>query len=176
MTTKFRFAAVFWGAICLLGLSGAAAAQTSSNAPGSDDVKVTHYQDWTVRCDPSADATKCEMTQLVDNPNSNTPLMRVIMGYPPQIGSPVMVFILPLGTQLAPGLRVSVDDSQPLRIPFRVCLESGCRSSFPVKASLLKKFKLGDSITVSLIGPRGDQMNLDVSLLGFTASSEAITP
>src|SRR5699024_12000459 len=110
------------------------------------------------------------------NPDSNTPIMRVIMGYLPQVDGPVMAFILPLGTQLAPGLRVSVDGSEPLRIPFRVCLENGCRASFPVKASLLKKFKLGNSITVSLIGPRGEQMDLDVSLLGFTASSQATAP
>src|SRR5699024_583652 len=120
MTAIFRYAAIICGAICLLGVSGTAAAQSSSATPGSDDIKVTQHQDWTVRCGESAGTTNCEMTQVVNNPDSDTPVMRVIMGYPPQLDTAAMVFILPLGTQLTPGVRITVDGGQPLRIPFRV--------------------------------------------------------
>lgn len=176
MTATIRLAAILWGATSLLGISGMAAAQSSPNTPDNGGVEVTHYQNWAVRCDQSTGVKQCEMTQVVNGPNSDTPIMRVIMGNPPQIDVPAMVFVLPLGTQLARGLRISVDGGQPLRIPFRVCLDSGCRASMPIKSSLLSELKLGGNIKVAIIGPQGEHIDLNVSLMGFTAAAKAITP
>lgn len=173
MTTALRSAAILWAATCLLGISSVAIAQ---GTPNKANIEKTQYNDWTVRCLQSASPKKCEMTQLVSNPASGTSVMRVIMGYSPQANNPAMVFVVPLGTRLAPGMQISIDGGKPIRIPFQVCLRKGCRAALPLKPSLLSSFKNGVTAQVSIIGPRGERIDLDVSLMGFTAASNAIAP
>ncbi|KEZ78995.1 invasion associated locus B family protein [Salinisphaera hydrothermalis] len=174
MSRAFRFSAVLLCAASLLGVVGTAAAQSSSSQSAQDNVKITHYNDWEVRCPKSGNKNECEMTQLVKSPDSGKPIMRVVMGYPPQIDTAAMIFILPLGTRLAPGVQLSVDGDQPRRFPFQICLEQGCRADFPIKNSLLNKLKHGHTAQVTIVGPKGDQINLKVSLSGFTDANNAI--
>lgn len=187
MSRAFRFFAVLLSAAGLFGGVGVAAAQSSSSGPsgqsvpsgqsaqsGQDNVKVTHYNDWEVRCPKSGNKNQCEMTQLVKNPKNGKPIMRVVMGYPPQINTAAMIFILPLGTRLAPGIQLSVDGDKPRRFPFQICLEQGCRADFPIKNSLLSKLKHGHTAEVTIVGPKGNQIKLKVSLMGFTDANNAI--
>lgn len=174
MSTAFRFFAVLLCTVGLFGVIGSAAAQSSSGKSAKDNVKITHYQDWEVRCPKSGNQDQCEMTQLVKNPQSGKPIMRVVMGYPPQIDSAAMIFILPLGTRLAPGVQLSVDGDQPRRFPFQICLEQGCRADFPIKNTLLNKLKHGHDAKITIVGPKGDQIHLKISLMGFTSANQAI--
>jgi invasion protein IalB len=152
-------------ALAMLFMSTAASAQDSG--------KVDTFQDWEVRC-PEQGAGACEMTQLVDSPENGKPILRVVMGYPPEVDTAAMVFILPLGTRLAPGVQFQVDGDQPRRFPFQICLEQGCRADFPVDDALRNKLRSGTQATVSLIGPRGDRIDLKVSLQGFTNADNRI--
>ncbi|MES1940562.1 hypothetical protein T5B8_09971 [Salinisphaera sp. T5B8] len=138
-----------------------------------DSGKVETFQDWEVRCPEQGDGA-CEMTQLVNSPDNGKPILRVVMGYPPEVDTAAMVFILPLGTRLAPGVQFQVDGDQPRRFPFQICLEQGCRADFPVDDALRNKLRSGSKATVSLIGPRGDRIDLKVSLQGFTNADNRI--
>ncbi len=140
------------------------------------NVDTQQFQDWEVRCPTGAQApaNACTMTQLVNNPDSDQPLMRVVMAYPPEIDGPAMVFILPLGVRLAPGLQLTIDNGEPINFPYQVCQQQGCRADLPVKESLRQKMRNGSTATVSLIGPRGERLDLPVSLLGFTAANDRI--
>ena len=174
MTNVFRFSTVALVVAMFMGQAAPALAQ-SNGSNGADDVKITHYNDWEVRCPKSGPAQDdCEMTQLINGPDGNKPIMRVVMGYPPQIDTAAMIFILPLGTRLAPGVQLSVDGDQPRRFPFQICLEQGCRADFPVDDALRNKLRSGSRATVSLIGPRGDRIDLKVSLQGFTNADNRI--
>lgn len=139
------------------------------------NVQTEQVQDWEVRCPqaPSGQAN-CTMTQLVNNPDSNQPLMRVIMAYPQELDTAAMVFMLPLGTRLAPGLQLSVDGGEPIQFPYQVCFEQGCRADLPVRPELLQQLRSGSTATVSLIGPQGNRLDLDISLMGFTDANQRI--
>lgn len=144
-------------------------------AQGSNgNAKVESFQDWDVRCPENASDGGCEMTQLVNNSDNGKPILRVVMGYPPQVDSAAMVFILPLGTRLAPGVQLQVDGGEPQGFPFQVCLEQGCRADFPIDDALRNQLRSGRTATVSLIGPRGKRIDLDVSLQGFTNADNRI--
>lgn len=159
----------------LLGAATLACAQAQQGSGGSD-VVTEQFQDWEVRCpeDNSSDG-RCEMTQLVDGP-SGKPILRAVMGYPPNVDSAAMIFILPLGTRLAPGLQLSVDGDEPRGIPFQICLEQGCRADFPVKGELKHKLRAGRSAEISLIDPSGERIDLSLSLQGFTDADDRIQP
>lgn len=163
--------------LCIVGLSGLAghAVAQQKTQDNDDNVKVSTYQDWEVRCPKSGDKDECEMTQLVNNPDSGKPIMRVVLGYPPQIDSAAMIFILPLGTRLSPGVKVGVDGDQIGRFPFQICMKEGCRADFPVEGKALNKLKRGGNATVSIVGPEGDDIDLKISLQGFTAANKAIS-
>ncbi|MBS62725.1 invasion associated locus B family protein [Salinisphaera sp.] len=145
----------------------------STAASAQDGGKVESFQDWEVRCPEQGDGA-CEMTQLVNSPANGKPILRVVMGYPPEVDTAAMVFILPLGTRLAPGVQFQVDGDQARRFPFQICLEQGCRADFPVDDALRNKLRSGSRATVSLIGPRGDRIDLKVSLQGFTNADNRI--
>lgn len=176
MTKASRLAAILVATFCLLGILGPAAAQTAQNGAAEPNVTTTQYDDWEVRCLDQSGPKECLMNQIVNNPQSDSPIMRVAMKYQPENMMALMAFTLPLGTHLAPGLRVSVPGHEDLRIPFQVCFRNGCQAYLGVKAVLMSKLKQGTSFTVTLVGPGGQEINLPVSLMGFTAANDAISP
>ena len=175
MTKAFRltFAATLWVAFCLLGVAGPAVAQEGSLQAPKDNVTITHHKDWEVRCLKS-DSSDCLMNQLVNNPSSDTPIMRVAMKYQGDKDVALMAFTLPLGTHLAPGLEVSIPGNKALRVPYQVCFRNGCQAYLGLKSPLMAKMKQGTSFQVTLVGPGGKKINLPVSLMGFTAADKAI--
>lgn len=148
-------------------------AQPGSNTPPDVDVKT--YKDWEVRCPKDRSNGNCEMTQLVNDTNSGKPILRLVMGYPPEIDTAAMIFILPLGTRLAPGVQLVVDGGKADTFPFQICLEQGCRADFAVSDALRNRLRSGTDATVSLIGPRGERIDLKVSLTGFTDADNDIS-
>lgn len=160
--------------LALLSLGVPAIAQQPSP---QGEVTTEQFQDWEVICPEDSRQGACTMSQLITNPDSNDPLMRVIVGYPPELeGQPAMTFLLPLGVRLAPGLQLSVGGGEPTQFPYQVCLEQSCRADLPLEPSLRQALRGGSEATLSLIGPRGNRMDLDISLMGFTSASERIAP
>lgn len=165
------------GLLALLALSPNAFSQQQPGAAFGNDVTTESFQDWEVRCKRNAEGpSPCAMSQLITQPDSDQPLMQVILDYPPQIDDPVMSFFVPLGVRLAPGLQISVDNAEPVQFPYQVCQEQGCRADVPIEPSMLQQLRSGNTATLSMIGPRGDRMDIDISLIGFTAASNRIAP
>ncbi|MFG6666935.1 invasion associated locus B family protein [Halomonas sp. HNIBRBA4712] len=160
----------------LLPLVAATAATTVQAQQGSANIDTQRFQDWEVRC-PAGSQQNCTMNQIVNNPESNDPLMRAMVGYPPQAqGTPVMAFVLPLGVNLAAGMQLQVDNNEPLGFPYQFCFEQGCRADIPLEPSMLQQLRSGNRATVSAIAPDGERLDLNLSLMGFTNASQQISP
>jgi len=163
--------------LSLMAVASQSIAQQASPGSAGANIEAEQFQDWEVICPPSPSQGVCTMSQLVNNPNSNDPLMRVIVGYPPELeGRPAMTFLVPLGVRLAPGLQLSVGGGEPVQFPYQVCMEQSCRADLPLDPALLQALRTGSSATLSLIGPRGNRMDLDISLMGFTNANQRIAP
>lgn len=165
------------GLLSLLALSPNAFSQQQPGAASGNDVTTESFQDWEVRCQRNAEGpSPCAMSQLITQPDSDQPLMQVILDYPPQIDDPVMSFFVPLGVRLAPGLQFSVDNGEPIQFPYQICQEQGCRADVPIESSMLQQLRSGNTATLSMISPRGERMDIDISLIGFTDASTRIAP
>ena len=165
------------GLLSILVLSPNAFSQQQPSTSTGDDVTTESFQDWEVRCRRNAEGpSPCAMSQLVTQPGSDQPLMQVILNYPPQIDDPVMSFFVPLGVRLAAGLQLSVDNGEPVQFPYQVCQEQGCRADVPIESSMLQQLRSGNTATLSMISPRGERMDIDISLIGFTDASTRIAP
>ncbi|SPJ33341.1 invasion associated locus B family protein [Kushneria phyllosphaerae] len=144
------------------------------NAPDAD---IKQFRDWEVRCPKGGgNDAHCTMTQLVNSPSSNRPVMRVVVAYPPEGSDPVMVFLLPLGVRLAPGMQLQVDNGKEIPFPYQVCMDDACRADLPLQGQLLSQLRGGTKATVSMFDPNGKRLDTNISLLGFTDATRAITP
>lgn len=172
-----RLASGLSGLLTLMALASGAHAQTSvSSEDARRDFQSEQFQQWEVRCPPQGQTGPCSMSQLITGTDGNQPMMRVIIAKPPQADRPIMTFLVPLGVRLAPGLELSVDGGEGVGFPYQVCDQPGCRADLPLAPSLLQSLRGGSNATLSLIGPRGNRRDLEISLMGFTAASERITP
>ncbi|NIC05296.1 invasion associated locus B family protein [Billgrantia bachuensis] len=175
MSTRFTRCLGLAGLLSLLTLALPAFAQQASPGADAADVTTEQIRDWEVIC-PSEGGGNCTMGQVVNDSDSDQPLMQVVMAYPPQLDGPAMSFLLPLGVHLASGLQLQVGDGEPVQFPYQTCVQQGCRADLPVQPSLLQALRSGSTATLSLFGPRGDRIDLDISLMGFTDASTRISP
>ena len=139
---------------------------------------VERFKDWGVRCE-TAEATGekiCEMFQVVTRTDTGERVMAVIVGYTPENDQPVAAFQLPLGIHLPSGVEFSIDGGESIRVPIQVCFPHGCSANLLLEPSLLQKLRAGAIATVSIRGPQGKQVNLPVSLRGFTAAMKRVAP
>ena len=136
------------------------------------------FQDWTVRCeaDPADAAVKhCYAIQEVLSPGRPNPIMLVAVAFFPGQDKPVVTVVLPLGTDLRPGIDLAVEDGEATRYPFSVCRPDGCQVHIPLDDALLAALKKG--VTGSVVYRRNPDRPADTvpfSLKGFTASVNAL--
>ncbi|WP_342594088.1 invasion associated locus B family protein [Salinicola lusitanus] len=160
----------------LLPLAAAILTPAQAQQPSAPQVDTQQFQSWEVGCPKGGERQNCVMSQMVSNPDSNEPLMRAMVGHPAQADGPVMVFLLPLGVRLAPGIQLQVDANEPVGMPYQVCLQQGCRANLALSPQLLAQLRGGNKATVSAIAPDGKRLDMDLSLMGFTSASQRIAP
>ena len=138
------------------------------------EVRARH-EDWIVRCQPApGDAFGaeefCEMYQQVSEQENDQTVLEAVIGYPPEADRPVALFNLPLGMLLPPGVQLRVDDGEAERFPVQICLQAGCRSSIELSDDLVRRMKGGARATLTIADPQNRQVDIPLSLLGFTAA------
>jgi len=143
------------------------------------DVTTQQFEDWKVRCGTVRETgrERCQMSQDVSRPDSDQTIMRMAVGYSPQSSQPAAVFQIPLGVVLPNGIALRVDDGEPVRFPVQICVEQGCQANLPLKQDLLQQMKAGRSAYLTMRTPRArsGRVELDISLIGFTAALQRIS-
>lgn len=171
MTPTFKQIA----AACLLAalaLPGAAAAQTAGQQPPGETVKATHG-DWEIVCSTQK-SELCVMRQVGETADGKRALevrVRKLEGTKTKDGKniPAAIRIMtPLGTILPPGVNVSVDGSKPRTGLFEVCLPQGCIVEQPISDEFLGQLKAGATARMTFGMLQQGEVNVDVSLNGFT--------
>ena len=163
-TTLATVAASFIG----LSLSGDAAALTA---------RETDYQDWRVRCETPDDGSpeQCLMFQGVSTANREARILNIVVRFVPDDATAIAYIAAPLGVYLPNGIAMSVDESNPLRLPFEFCNASGCHTRLKLEDKLLQMLKSGGSARFEIVQfTGGKQFTAVVSLKGFTAAFGAL--
>jgi invasion protein IalB len=133
------------------------------------------FQDWTLHCRPASEGKPeaCEMHQAVVNKKGNRVLLAVV-GRVPNMDTPGMLILLPLGIALQPGAFLRIDDGQRQPLEIKLCERQGCRIEMLLKPDLLAKLKAGTKMTVTFYfydnQGKEPQADVPVSLLGFSAA------
>lgn len=178
--------------IALLATSTGAAAQDAGETvePGAgldmgqqvqDDssyVKET-YEDWELQCFRSeAEEDPCQMHQLLreseGNPVAEFSLFKLPESSPAEAGATIVV---PLGTLLTEGLRISVDDGAAKAYNFSFCSMVGCFARIGFTEEEVAAFKGGAEANLVIVPAQApnERVLIKASLSGFTAAYDNVS-
>ena len=79
---------------------------------------------------------------------------------------------LPLGMQIPPGTRITLDTEQPLSAGFVVCVPNGCMSDYQVDADFVGKLKKGQQILLQGINTPGQVAGYVLPLADFGKAND----
>lgn len=151
----------------------------AANAAASAYLAETHG-DWERRCAraPEGQPERCQLFQLLKDKNGNPTAQMVLFRLPE--GNDVLAgaeITVPLETLLTAGLKMQVDTAKPAVFPYAFCDQMGCVAQVGFAASDVDGFKKGGAAKLVLIPALApdQQVELNVSLKGFTAGYDALT-
>lgn len=114
------------------------------------------------------------MVQNVMDPNTQKPLMQVVVAKQPGSTEALLTVIAPLGVWLRPGLNFNIDGGAASQLNFEFCLKEGCLARMRMAAGIVSAMQRGSNANLSVQNIRRQKIDLKVSLSGFTKSYGAL--
>lgn len=148
-----------------------------ADGPGSTYIAATNG-DWEVRCIRVDEGTDpCQMYQALFTEEGEAVAEIVMFNLPPG-GEAVAAaeIVTPLGTILTQQITMSVDAGQTKRYPFRFCDPIGCVAQIGFTAPEVQAFRRGARANMVIAHLSVEEpFNVPISLMGFSASFDAVT-
>ncbi len=134
------------------------------------------FQDWIYQCGGEGlNDDQCYIMQNIFIQESDLRLLSVAVGYLGPDDSPWLFFTLPLGVYLPAGMVFNIDGADENKLPIRICLPDGCKSSIGLDKKLLNALKKGNKVKVAFLdGNSQKQITVEVSLTGFSRGFAAL--
>lgn len=136
------------------------------------------FGDWDMRCVRKKDGKDpCQLYQLLLDGDGNSvaeiSLFQLLGGGAAVAGATI---IAPLETLLTEQLTISVDGGTTKRYPFSWCTSQGCFARVGLTQESMDGFRNGAAASVSIVpvAAPDKQVNLTMSLSGFTAGYAAV--
>ena len=140
---------------------------------------AANFDKWEQRCVKTADgADPCQLYQLLLDQDGNS-VAEVSLFDLPAGGTAAAgaTFMAPLETLLTANLRITVDTGKTRIYPFAFCTKLGCVARLGFTAEELAAFKKGVKAVLTIVPAAAPdkEVNLDLTLAGFTKGFEAVT-
>ncbi len=151
---------------------------TTEPAIGQTYVREEHG-DWDLRCIRTEDgADPCQLYQLLLDQEGNSvaevSMFSIDDEGPAAAGATI---ITPLETLLMEQIRIGVDESPVKQYPFSFCSQVGCFARVGFTTEEVDAFRRGSVATITIVPAAApdQRVDLNMSLIGFTAGFEAVT-
>lgn len=149
-----------------------------SDAPGTTYVAAA-FGEWEQRCvrAPEGAEDRCQLYQLLGDSEGNSVAEINIFGIEPgQQAVAGATIVTPLETLLTQQITVRVDQGTAKRYPFTWCGDIGCFARIGFTADEIAAFKRGNKATITIVPVAAPDrtVDLDLSLIGFTAGFDAV--
>lgn len=149
----------------------------AGNGIGTPYVEGTEG-DWLIRCVHAPGGhDPCQLYQLLKDQNKNPVAEIAISELPPgQPAAAGATIVTPLKTLLPRGVTLQIDKMPAKAYSFLFCTPQGCVANVGFTADEVAAMKKGDKIAMMVIPAEApdQQVNLDISLKGFTSGMEKI--
>lgn len=156
------------GLCVFLGLSHPASAEPADGQT---------FKDWVIRCGKANEAAPvkpCVMGQSLAFKDAEKPIMQILVGILKADQKAIIVFTVPLGVRLPPGLSLQVDQTEEIKMPYQQCIKGGCRARLVIDRKLEAALKAGLQGTATFVNGAGREVVLKISLKGFTAALNSL--
>tara|TARA_R110002096_G_scaffold79864_10_gene187509 strand:+ start:1440 stop:2006 length:567 start_codon:yes stop_codon:yes gene_type:complete len=143
-------------------------------------IDVTRNGDWEVACQEvefEGKTTKtCEMRQILVQKETQKEWLRVAVSFTPDTKKPILRIFTPLGVLLQPGMEIKIDDGEPQRVQYAVCLARPprCLVAGPMDDAMVNLLKRGAGGTITFVLPNNKKVAAPFSLVGFTKSFNSL--
>ena len=136
------------------------------------------FEDWTARCEaaPGTSMQRCFIFQNLVLKDSGQRLVHMAVGYLAANGQAAAVITMPLGISLPAGATISVDSGDPRKIVIERCDTSGCVGAVTLSDGFVAALKRGREARISFHDGTRRRIAVPVSLLGFTAGFNSLSP
>jgi invasion protein IalB len=158
-----------------LGLIVGLLACGSSAVYGQASSEALIFKPWTKFClkDQEADAKQVCFTGSAGQLVSGQPVIAAVLIEPETVGAKKLFRVtVPLGMQLAYGVRVTVDQGQPMRGSFVICFTNGCMSDYEANPETMTMLKKGLQLNMQAIDIGGGIFSMNLPLSGFAEAHE----
>ena len=161
-----------------MGSATAPVVLTKETAQVGQGYVATNHDLWEQRCEKTEDGKDpCQLFQLLKDGEGNAVAEFSIFALPAggQAAAGATV-VAPLETLLTKALTIAIDTSPAKVYPFTFCTLDGCVARVGFTAEEIEQFKKGAKASVTLVPAAAPEkeVNLEISLKGFTAGYEAI--
>ncbi len=130
--------------------------------------------DWLKVCgeDPAIKKTICYTTRDFVAEN-NQPVMAVAVYAIKEDSRRFVRFLVPLTFLIQPGIRFSVEGSQPVNAKFQICLQQGCFVEGELNDAAINGMKKANVLRIDMQNQIGQEVNFEVPLTGFGKSFDS---
>jgi invasion protein IalB len=148
-----------------------AAARVFAAPASTQDAKAPAliYTPWTKLCAKPADqgAKQVCFTGKYGRLEAGTPVVAAALLETEGVVSKTLRVVLPLGMQMPQGIRIILDQGQPLNAPYLGCWSGGCIADFEATGELIGKLRKGQDLAVQGINSQGQKISVPLPLGDF---------
>lgn len=138
---------------------------------------VEAFGDWMRLCElpPGVKAEVCFIFQKVNDAETKSSLVRLVLGYfNPASSEPALIVILPLGTFLAPGLEIRLNNGAAIKGAFEFCTNSGCQATIALAPDELDRLASASKAEVVVFDGGRAQVSIPVSVEGLAPGIQSL--
>lgn len=152
-------------AITYFGFHGVAQAQTTNEQQANPP-----QARWIVTCSNRAtpERLSCAMSQVVTVANGSSRQRVISAVIRQQEENPEVLITLPHGLNLLEGVRFAIDEASPQRFDIHAADSNGSYVRIPLTKDRVSNMKKGNILTLGVVARGGRNLNLQLSLDGFT--------
>ena len=131
---------------------------------------------WAVRCASAGREAplECAMEQTAVLSKTGQLVVLINIRVPGDTRTPVTLVQLPLGLNLAEGIKVQDDDGKISDLPIQTCETRGCYATGPIAPELLTALRSGKQLKLSFQSLAKETLTIPVPLADFPAAYDKI--
>jgi len=153
---------------------GAGIQTATANAP---DMTSETYGDWIMRCQPSSEAKRCEVSQTIVVQGQNAPIALIAFGREKK-GDPLhMVVQLPTNVTFEGGVKTHLSGGEAaVDMKFRRCFPTGCFADAPMTDAVVAKLKSqAEPLSIKFKDATEREISLPLSPRGLGPALDALS-
>lgn len=127
-------------------------------------------QNWLKVCDPLPDGQRACLMRQVVLANGQFIGSFILRDDPGQESRLLAVASVPLGVLLPFGLTWQIDNAKPVRVPYMLCDTQSCSAQLVINEQYVNSLKRGNSLKLTAKNRQNQDLNIDITLAGFTAT------